>query len=80
MDQVMICCQIKPGGCSVGEGDCDTDHECKPGLRCGQRNCNWYKDSYWNMDFEDEAESWMIPDCCEGTSGINTRYSIVIAT
>ena len=65
MDDVMPCCRIKPGGCSIGEGDCDTDAECKPGLRCGQRNCNWYNHKYWGIEFEDEIPGWMIPDCCE---------------
>lgn len=27
--------------CDIGEGDCDTDSECKPGLLCGVGNCSW---------------------------------------
>ena len=25
--------------CGVGEGDCDNDDECGPGLKCGVNNC-----------------------------------------
>lgn len=30
------CTRGKP--CDVGEGDCDTDRDCRKGLKCGQRN------------------------------------------
>jgi hypothetical protein len=36
------CCdQGEPGDgqCGVGEGDCDNDDGCAPGLKCGRRNC-----------------------------------------
>ena len=69
MDEVMICCHLKPGGCSIGEGDCDTDDECTGELRCGQKNCNWYNDKYWGIELENNVANWMIPDCCE--SGLN---------
>ncbi len=25
--------------CDIGEGDCDTGHDCKVGLTCGYNNC-----------------------------------------
>ena len=30
------CTKGKP--CEIGEGDCDADTDCKPYLKCGQRN------------------------------------------
>merc|ERR1712212_1438169 len=33
------CCDNKPGGCLVGEGDCDNDSHCKGDLVCGMDNC-----------------------------------------
>merc|ERR1711937_942524 len=32
------CCS-STNKCGVGEGDCDGDHECQTGLKCGQDNC-----------------------------------------
>ena len=29
------------GFCLEGEGDCDTDHECRGELVCGTNNCAW---------------------------------------
>ena len=40
MDDLMTCCQTKPGGCLIDEGDCDADYECAEGLKCGYKNCN----------------------------------------
>ena len=34
------CCDSKPGGCSVGEGDCDNDSHCAGDLVCGKDNCD----------------------------------------
>ena len=31
------CTPVTP--CDEGQGDCDTGHECKPGLACGYNNC-----------------------------------------
>ena len=39
--------------CAIGEGDCDSDSECQPGLRCGKDNCRSWPG---NWDSED--------DCC----------------
>ena len=36
----MTCCSTKEEKCSIGEGDCDFDHDCKDGLTCGEDNCN----------------------------------------
>jgi len=33
------CCDTKPGGCLVGEGDCDMNSHCKGDLVCGTDNC-----------------------------------------
>ena len=39
--------------CSEGEGDCDSDSECRPGLICGHNNCN------------PETHDWdPVDDCC----------------
>ena len=32
-------CCTPSNQCSLGEGDCDTDADCLPGLRCGKDNC-----------------------------------------
>ncbi len=32
------CCSVE-NPCYEGEGDCDTDDECVPGLNCGRSNC-----------------------------------------
>jgi len=45
--------------CSEGEGDCDSDFECAPGLTCGDDNCR---------DFHHTAVEGA--DCCYKTSGI----------
>ena len=45
------CCQFYGYKCQEGEGDCDTDADCAPGLVCGKENCGpGYPASY---------------DCCE---------------
>ena len=31
------CTPVTP--CDIGEGDCDTGHDCKVGLTCGYNNC-----------------------------------------
>ena len=40
--------------CSEGEGDCDYDYDCKPGLKCGQRDLDT-TDSTWGLvDYPEE--------------------------
>ena len=40
--------------CGEGEGDCDSDAECRRGLKCGQDNCKQKSGQQWdNSD-----------DCC----------------
>jgi len=31
------CTSSRP--CGIGDGDCDRDSHCRPGLRCGKNNC-----------------------------------------
>merc|ERR1712025_54341 len=45
------CSKSKP--CGVGQGDCDGDHECKVGLRCGRDNCR-----------DSNAGAHPLADCC----------------
>ena len=30
------------GNCGVGEGDCDSDSDCKPGIKFYQLYCNYF--------------------------------------
>jgi len=47
-----FCTSDKP--CDLGYGDCDTDKDCKAGLRCGINNCRkWHKNAHH------------LADCCE---------------
>lgn len=46
------CC--KSGTCGLGEGDCDRDSECWPGLVCGKDNCVGFNPKWNDKDF----------DCC----------------
>jgi len=48
-----FCSRSKP--CNTGQGDCDGDHECQAGLKCGHDNCK---------DFNAGAHS--LADCCVG--------------
>ena len=32
-------CCLAGDKCGFGEGDCDWDHDCGPGLTCGNANC-----------------------------------------
>ena len=32
------CCDKKSNKCGENEGDCDTDNDCKAGLKCGTKN------------------------------------------
>ena len=48
--------------CNEGEGDCDSDADCKSGLVCGHNNCS-PKDSResWNPIAD---ELGLVNDCC----------------
>ena len=46
------CCYDR-NRCNKGEGDCDQDFHCLPGLKCGKDNCK---------DFNPAAEG--AADCC----------------
>ena len=43
--------------CNEGEGDCDSDLDCKGGLICGHNNCN-------PSDNPQEGGSQDVNDCC----------------
>ena len=45
------CCS-QDNKCGLGEGDCDHDSDCLPGLRCGLDNCGGSGWEYFD-------------DCCE---------------
>ena len=47
------CCGANGYKCGEGEGDCDSNNDCKPGLTCGSNNC--VGASFDSFD-----------DCCEG--------------
>ena len=32
-------CCTSTNQCNIGEGDCDKDSHCLPGLKCGKDNC-----------------------------------------
>ena len=40
--------------CDVDEGDCDSDSDCKEGLKCGSRNCKTKSGLQWDVK----------DDCC----------------
>ena len=52
------CCS-ENNQCAEGEGDCDSDSDCKGFLRCGKSNCNPAK------GFPEDA------DCCTGMPASN---------
>ena len=43
--------------CGEGEGDCDSDEECKSGLVCGHNNCDRGK-------LKQDHNSTFVIDCC----------------
>ena len=43
--------------CDEGEGDCDSDEECKPGLICGHNNCD-------DIVSKTNDNSTLVNDCC----------------
>merc|ERR1711874_43318 len=59
------CCDIgQPGDglCGEGEGDCDNDDGCAPGLKCGNDNC--------------PAGMPSTHDCCYKPSNVNQDMSV----
>ena len=50
------CCSVS-SPCKEGQGDCDTDEECRGDLVCGRNNCG-------------NKFDWKSADCCETTSKI----------
>ena len=40
--------------CEADDGDCDTDDDCKAGLKCGTKNCKEKSGLHWDSD----------DDCC----------------
>ena len=55
------CCTVGVK-CYEGEGDCDYDEDCMPGLRCGVNNCRVKSGYEWHKD----------TDCCYKPSKDNT--------
>ena len=50
---------IIPRALGIGEGDCDSDLECRLGLRCGVNNCR--------IEFPANGTNWnAFDDCCTG--------------
>ena len=56
------CCSIE-NKCDLGQGDCDSDQECKDGLKCGINNCQKH------FSLNGSAWNWY-DDCCLGESAI----------
>ena len=48
-------CCTETNPCKEGQGDCDTDEECRGDLICGRNNCG-------------SKFSWDSADCCEKSS------------
>lgn len=50
--------------CGENEGDCDTDSQCKDGLRCGMDNCgDGWPDSTWDCCSRCNSQAKR-SDCC----------------
>lgn len=68
------CTPVTP--CDIGEGDCDTGHDCKVGLTCGYNNCV----------APEQGRHWFNAgdDCCEPSKVdvvvVAASLDIVIAT
>jgi len=59
-DDLGYCTQSRK--CSVGQGDCDSNSDCAPGLICGRDNC---------QKFNSKALSWT--DCCIRKLSLTSR-------
>ena len=51
LNDYSCCTEDQP--CGEGEGDCDDDSDCGPGLICGDDNCHWFN-----------KQSAVTSDCC----------------
>jgi len=60
-----INCCTSANTCGVGEGDCDNNPDCQPGLVCGSNNCR---------QFHPAAPSWA--DCCWDPNTTNFGKSV----
>jgi len=60
--------------CSENQGDCDSDSDCKAGLKCGVNNCREIHgdqvDDRWRLLMEDTEEA----DCCYKPTGTSPGY------
>jgi len=59
-------CDGQDSGCQdlvLGDGDCDRDSDCKPGLKCGENNCGDFRSSEgWPYS---SGGGWdLTDDCC----------------
>lgn len=67
------CCQWNGYRCGEGEGDCDSDFDCKLGLVCGKDNCKNPKNITDGMGFDATDDCCYRPcfggDSCCGSNG-----------
>ncbi len=60
-------CCTSQSPCGIGEGDCDTDSDCRGLLKCGKNNCI-KSGNHWNSS----------ADCCEGKTTCGLILYILI--
>jgi len=67
------CCSAS-NQCDVGEGDCDSDNDCKGSLKCGTNNCpkgikfNKYSDCCYDSTKSCDGLSSYYTDCCSASN------------
>ena len=58
-------CEIRSNPKKSIPGDCDSDSDCGPGLRCDESNCLWTDDPAWDCCVPDcTTDSGPLGDCC----------------
>jgi len=58
------------GNLALGDGDCDTDHECAYGLVCGTNNCR--------VEFKHSGGLWQKGDDCCTTKAGRMKYAYLV--
>ena len=66
------CCDVEGAGpCAAGQGQCQTDDECRGSLYCGEGNCaeEWIaQGKIGSVGFDRNiVSSW---NCCSGAEGL----------